>query len=212
MADPTPIPNELVREIQAEMQREKLHALARRYSGPLVVAALLVIAGVGGTQAWRSYQHNQQEQQGDAFFTAWREAREGTEAKALNLLQPLTDTTQGYGLLARLQRADLLARSGKPDAALQAYAGFKGTELEPLAQLKSAMLLLKTNKDAIPTLQPLAQAGQPYAVLAKELLVAAYLQAGKPAEAKTLLNAMRQDASLPPTVKERAANLLAQLE
>ena len=61
-------------EVEEDLRADRARALLARYGILIVAAALLVIAGAGGWEAWRWHETQMNEQAAIAYIAAMREA------------------------------------------------------------------------------------------------------------------------------------------
>jgi hypothetical protein len=213
-------------EVSDDLRAERATRLLRRYGGVLIIAAILVLIGVGGQQAWQWYQARQNAQAATAYIAINDKitAQGATIAvnDALADTKSLTDfaatAPAGYRSIARLRAAGLLANAGKtPDAEAlwNQVAADSGADilLRNLANLLWAQHALGTAPDdqVAARLQPLTAPENPYHALAQETQALLYLKQGKADQAKSLFSQLAADPTAPEGVRNRADGLLAKL-
>lgn len=206
---------ELIREVDEELQREKLLALWHRYGAYVMSALLLVLAAVAGWYGWQYWQARQRDQQALAFAAAMAVADRGAPAEAAADLAALAErSSQGFAALSRLTAAQALLEAGQRDQAQAEFAtlaegGGGDLLLRDLARLRLALIEI----DSAPPeqlqarLEPLAAPGQPWRYEAQELLAMALFRAGELARARDLLAELAEDAGAPTNLRQRAAGL-----
>lgn len=210
--------SELFNEVDEEVRREQLKKLWDRYSIYIVVAAILVVAAVGG---WRGYEYleAQKAAEASAAFDAAIELADqnkGTEAEAA-FDKVATTAPSGYRMLARLRAAgEVAARDPKAGAKLYddlAADRSIGAEQQDLARIRSAGLLLDT--DTYPNiLQQLEAAAKPEATFrhtARELLALSAWRANDTTAARQWLDMIANDGETPSAMRQRAELLQALL-
>jgi hypothetical protein len=210
--------SELFNEVDEEVRREQLKKLWDRYSIYIVVAAILVVAAVGG---WRGYEYleAQKAAEASAAFDAAIELADqnkGTEAEAA-FDKVATTAPSGYRMLARLRAAgEVAARDPKVGAKLYddlAADRSIGAEQQDLARIRSAGLLLDT--DTYPNiLQRLEAAAKPEATFrhtARELLALSAWRANDTTAARQWLDMIANDGETPSAMRQRAESLQALL-
>ncbi len=210
--------SELFNEVDEEVRREQLKKLWDRYSIYIVVAAILVVAAVGG---WRGYEYleAQKAAEASAAFDAAIELADqnkGTEAEAA-FDKVATTAPSGYRMLARLRAAgEVAARDPKAGAKLYddlAADRSIGAEQQDLARIRSAGLLLDT--DTYPNiLQRLEAAAKPEATFrhtARELLALSAWRANDTTAARQWLDMIANDGETPSAMRQRAELLQALL-
>lgn len=137
----------LIREVDEELRRDRMHKLWRQ-TGPYVIgAAVAVVLLVAGYEGWNWYQSSTSSKSSDAFYAAAALA-DGTDFDAAKtaLDQVIADGSGAYPALAQFREAALLAQQQKTDEALAAYDGLatalSSTHLRELALLLGASLLI----------------------------------------------------------------------
>jgi len=200
--------SDIFHEVDEEVRREQVKKLWDRYGILVVIAAVLIVAGVGG---WRGYQWWQAKQQAEAsvaYDAASELVDQGKAAEGEAAFAKLaTDGTAGYRLLARLRAA---GAEKNPEAAVAAYDAIAKdpsvtTTLQELAAVRAALLLVDTAPLAEVTarLEPLTAAGSAFRHTARELLALASVKAGEPATAKKWIDMMLADADTPQGARTR---------
>ena len=210
--------SELFDEVDEEVRREQLKKLWDKYSIFVVAAALLVIAAVGG---WRGYQYLEAKkaaEAGDAFNKAIELSEQGKHAEAEAAFADLAaKAPTGYRTLARFRAAGEAA-SRDPNAGAKMFDdiaadGSVGAELQALARLRSAGLLLDTASYA-EMKQRLEADTPPRATFrhsARELLALSAWRANDSAATRQWLDMIALDGDTPPGLRSRAEALQALL-
>ncbi len=199
---------DIFNEVDEEIRREQFKKLWDRYGILVVIAAVLIVAGVGG---WRGYQWWQAKQAAEAsvaYDAASELVDQGKPAEAEAAFAKLaTDGTTGYRLLARLRAA---AAEKNPEAAVAAYDAIAkdssvNTTLQELAAVRAALLLVDTAPLAEMTqrLEPLTAAGSTFRHTARELLALASVKAGDSASAKKWIDMLLADPDTPQSARQR---------
>jgi hypothetical protein len=200
--------SDIFHEVDEEVRREQVKKLWDRYGILVVIAAVLIVAGVGG---WRGYQWWQAKQAAEAsvaYDAASELVEQGKAAEGEAAFAKLaTDGTAGYRLLARLRAA---GAEKNPEAAVAAYDAIAKdpsvtTTLQELAAIRAALLLVDTAPLAEVTtrLEPLTAAGSAFRHTARELLALASVKAGDPASAKKWIDMILADADTPQSARAR---------
>jgi hypothetical protein len=212
-------------EISDDLRAERAARLLRRYGALLLLAALLVLVGVGGQQLWQNYQARQNNIAATKYLaiTGQIDNQAGiTNAQRQADARQLTDfaasAPAGYRTLARLRAAGLYADAGQnsqAEAVWDAVAADGGADilLRQLADLLWAQHALGTapNNAVAARLQPLTDTENIWHGLARETQALLYLHEGNKEQAKALFSEIASDPSAPEGVRNRADGLLAQL-
>src|SRR3990172_52978 len=112
----------LIREVDEELRREQWAKLGDRYGTYVLVAALALIATVGGYRVWEARQLARAEAAGAEYTEALRLTAAGKADEAANKLESLAASgLGGYAALAELQRAGALLKASRPVDALAIF-------------------------------------------------------------------------------------------
>jgi hypothetical protein len=208
-------------EVAEDLRADRTRALMRRYGGVLVAAAVAVVAGAGGYEAWKAYAAKQADQQATLYFTAQAVA-DGVQSGRAAALPDLTTLAQdggsGYRTLARLRAASVKADSGDLPGALllwdQAAAdGSADPILRDYANLQWALHQIDQGDPAQVNarLQPLTGPGSAWRPLALEGQAMLALRQGQTDRARDTLKSLAADTTAPDGVRGRAGGLLQRL-
>jgi len=213
-------------EVSSDLRSERAARLLRRYGILLVLAALLVLAGVGAQQFFTWYQARQNAAAAGAYLTI--EGQINAVGQNISNVQRVADAQAltsfaanapaGYRTLARLRAAGLYADAGQLgtaeglwDAVAQDSAA--DPMLREVANLLWAQHALGTAPDAAVAsrLAPLTDEQNPFHGLAQETQALMFLEQGKTDQAKALFSQIASDPGAPEGVRNRAQGLLAKL-
>ncbi len=211
--------DDIIREIEEDLRSDRYKKLWLRYQNYVYGAAVLLVIGVGGYEYWQQREAAARLAEGAHYAEAMALVDKGDLAGAGQTLDALSrDAGRGYATLARLYEADVLAKTGKVEDALQRYdavAADSGAEraFRDLALLLGASHRVDKEDPAAITqrLQPLLGDDNPWRYSARELIAVTALRAGNAAEARSNLTRLSDDASAPPGIRARATELLKSL-
>jgi len=112
----------IIREIDEELRSDQMRALWKNFGPWLITAAVLLVVGVAGYEAWNWWSSSNSARSSDQFYSALA-LSEGTDIDAAQkALDEVEATGTGsYPMLARFREAALLAREGKTAEATAAY-------------------------------------------------------------------------------------------
>ena len=209
--------DQLLREIDEDLRRDQWLGLWRAYGRHVVAAAVVLGLGFVGVVGWREYQESRLASDGHAYWLADRlEQRGELDRAAAGFADLAADGTGGYGLLAGLREARLLALAGDRPAAIAVYDGIAGDGsvdevYRQLAALYAATLLIDDGDaaDLDRRLAPLLGTSSPWRHSAMELQGLLAMRRGDAAAAATVFAALRDDSATPTALRERAGELLA---
>ncbi|WP_185961582.1 tetratricopeptide repeat protein [Telmatospirillum sp. J64-1] len=209
----------LLQEVEEDLRREQYQRLWKQYGGYIIAAVSLVVLIVAGYQGWRGYEARQSQADAARYAAAAALIQQDRPLEAAAAMQELADDAgSGYGVLARLRAAALLARSGETEQAAQAYEAVAlNTSAAPpyrdLATIMAASLRLETAEPGQlePSLRPLADGTGPWRHSATELLALLALRQGNQAQAAELYGRLAADVATPQALRARAGEMAAVL-
>ncbi len=209
---------EVFREVDEDLQRDRMLALWRRYGGLLMALAVLLVLATAGWVGWRAWQERQQAAEAQRFAAAVADIGSEPAEAAARLESFAGEAETGYRSLARLREAEARARAGDEPgavAALEALAsdGSADPLLRDLASVLAAGRQIETGDPAAlkARLEPLAAPDAPYRFTARELLALLALRTGDTAGARKTLEELSREATLPDQQQQRVSQLLAAL-
>lgn len=207
-----------IREVDEELQRERVARLWQRYGTIVVGVAVTVIAGTAGKVGWDAWQERQLTQQGAAFAAAESAFRSNPPDAADRFAALAGDLGGNAAAVARLREAQARLAAGEDDTAVASLevvgdtggidtilrdvaamaAAQQRFDATNLAELRSSLDLQGTNDSA-------------FRYSTRELLALAALEAGDRDESLDLLRALANDGMAPEPIRQRAGELLAAL-
>lgn len=211
---------DIFREVDEDLRRENLEKIWKKYGKIILAVAAAIVLGVAALQAWRYYDLTRRQDLSERFAQALAQAEGGEQAAALDALARMSEAGGGgYPGLAAFEQARLLAETGDVAGAVALWeriaadselgAGFRAT-----ATLLAVMRQIEDgDPDALRRrLEPLAGEGAPFRGSALELMAALALRTGNRAEARELYTKIADDLTLPLSIKQRAAQMVAALK
>ncbi len=209
-------------EVEEDLRADRARALLVRYGGVLVGAALMVVAGAGGWQAWRWYDGKRVAVVAETYLAGMRIADEqkgaARNAAAADFASVAATGADGYRTLARLREAGLKADAGDLAGASALWDQVAGDAdadrlLRDLANLQWAIHHVDAGDPAAveQRLAVLASPVNPWHALAEEAQATLALRQGKTDAARATLTTLSQDVTAPSGVRRRAGGLLARL-
>ena len=205
----------LIREVDDDLERQRLNDMWRRFGPLVIVAALLIVCGTAGYTAWHSWRV-EGDQQATAGLLAATEKADAPPAAQIDALEKFAHSAAGkpQAVLAQLTAANLAARQGDKAKAMQIYDAVAQDDQADTAFRQFATLLsVEAQMDsAAPAalrarLQGLTGADQPWHYTAQEDDGYLALKAGDRAAAREIFTALSQDANAPPTLNTRAGEI-----
>lgn len=209
---------EFIREVDEELQRDRLVALARRWGPLLALLVLALVGGVAGKVAWDWRQERNRQEWAAAFDVADALLRSGKLDEAAAAFAALASGSSGAAGVALLRHAQVLEAAGKQDDALAAYRRLADdARQDDLLRAAARLAVIAREIDTaepgalMAALEPETQAGRPFRLTALELLADAQLRAGEVTKARETLDRIDQDALTPAAMRARIAELRAAL-
>lgn len=209
----------LFREVDEEVRQEQFKKLWAQYGNLIVGVCLVVVAGVAGFKGWQYWQVKQAEAAGESFFAAAQLAGTGKTDEAIKQFETVSHA--GYGVLAKLREANLLAGQNKAADAVKIYDAVAAdasadAALRDLARVRAALALADsaTPADLDGRLKAFDAAGNPWRHVARDAMAAAMWRAKDYAGADAKVKAIIADGEAPAGVLQRArvlADLLVPL-
>lgn len=212
-------------EIAEEVRAERMKRLLSRYAGVIVVAVLVVIAGIAGWRIREYYQARQDRTAAALYLTALNQAQAtgaaGKQSRAAGqaeLASLAAHGPAGYRALARLRLAALLAQEGKGAEALRLYNdlatdGSADPLLRDLATLLWTEHQIDTGDPQIleARLKPLTVLDSPWRPLAERQLALLDLRQNRTEAARSILKRLAVDGAASSGIRESSQLLLQQL-
>ena len=201
-------------EVNEDLRADRARALFKQYGFLLVIAAVLIVASVGGWKAWQSKQQRDRDAVAAAFIAASRQ----TAASADAFSRIAADGPSGYRTLARLRAAAAKVAAGDRPGALAlwdqvAAESEADPQLRSLANLLWAQHQIDAGDPAAvqARLAPLTTPNNPWGPLAREAQAWLYLRTGETEKARDILRQLVADRGAPDGVRARAGGVLTQL-
>lgn len=207
----------LFREIEEDLRHEQFAKLWKKYGNYVIGAALLLVIGVAGFQAWRAYDLDRRAERSALFANALRAVNDDKLGEANAMFAKLAEGGPGgYAALARLNQAAIKARSGDSAGAAADYVAIS-QDKDVDADLRNLALILSVLHEADqgdPTalsarIRPLTAAGSPWRHSAKELDALLAQRMGDKQRAIQMFRELADDATAPAGVRARAAEMSA---
>ena len=211
--------SDIFQEIDEELRRENFAKLWQRYGVYVIGLAILIVVAVAAVVGWRAYQLRVHQVEGERYSLALDLARQGKDKDATDVFAELGRQAHGgHAMLARLEEAALLAKSGDTKGAVALYDALgSDAAADPayrdLAKLLAAQYELKDGdpQAVIARVAPLTSATSPWHPTALELMALAQLKAGNKVEARAIYQRIADDLQAPQALRARAAEMAAAL-
>ena len=137
----------IFREVDDEVRQEEYKKLWDRHGRIFMLAGVLFIAAIAGWQGWKYLELKQAQDASTIYFDAVKKAVEGKQDDALAALAAVNHP--GFGQLAKLEGAAIIAGKGDIDKAVAAYDAFAADArtdpaLADAARIRAGYLLVDT--------------------------------------------------------------------
>ena len=219
----------LIREVNEDLQRERLQKLWEQYNGVILVVAAAIVLGVGGFKWMEHRRQSAAEAAGSRYVAAIRELapspltgvvtppdKAAKVAEAEKTLDAIGREGGGFATVARLRKAANDVAAGRAAEALIAYETLaKDKNIDPalsdFARLQTAMLKLDTSDwtDMQNRLNDLTSDSNVWRHSARELMGLAAMRAGQTETARQNFEKLVSDRATPPSIGERTRLLLS---
>jgi hypothetical protein len=205
----------LIREVDEEVRRDEFKKLWDRFGSLFTGLAVLVVVAVAAFKGWEYYAQTQSEGAAVVYSEALKKAADGKYDDALSALKAVSHS--GYGQLARLQEAAVLAEKGDAEKAIAAYDAIAAdASVDPLladiARIRAGYLLVDTASpnDLLTRLGKFDKDGEIWRHQAREIFGLSAWRTGDFVMADRYMNAIFADPETPPAMRQRA-QLMVQL-
>ncbi len=211
----------LFQEIQDDLERQRLEALAKKYGGLALAIAVTIILATAAVTGWNSWQMQKNQQATGALLKAMSKEDTEKEDEQVKALEAYANQYGGTSpsALALLHAAKLAAKAGHPDKAIQLYDRLAqdksaDTVFRQFAELMSVRSQMDIGKpeELGSRLEPLTKPDMPWSATAKEYQAYLALRAGDKAKAIQLFAELAQSAAVSASLSARATDMLRYLE
>jgi len=208
----------IFREVEEDMRRERLAALWDRYGIYVISAAVLIVVIVGGYNVNNWWQKESAAADGETYYQAVQLLQEEKPSEALDVFSQLAgDGGEGYESLSRLRMAAIHLEQGREQDALGLYdqVASSGADqmLRDFATLQAAALRLDDADlpEMRERLEGLNKDTNPWRYSAQELLALSAFRSGNTSESEKLFSQIIGDPSAPAEIRRRAEAMMALL-
>ncbi len=199
-------------EIEQDLRREQANKLWEKYGIYVVGLAVAIVLAATAVVGWRAWIHSRAEVSSEKFNALIAiAASQKPEDAAAALGAFADDATRGYAVLARMEQAGYLVKTGDKKGAVAAFDEVANDRsaapvLQGMARIKAALLLVDTATydEMDGRLASLDESGNAWRNNARELLGLSAYKAGKYAEAETNFAAIIADSKASTGLRDRA--------
>jgi hypothetical protein len=206
----------LIREVDEELQRERMQKLWEQNKTYILGVAAAIIIGVGGFKFMEHQRQVAAEAAGSTYVTAITALRDNKRDEAQKAIVSAGSGHPGLSALGKLRLAAADREAGKNAEALAAFESLAADRsidpvLSDFARLQTAMLTIDTASwtDTQNRLNALADDKNPWRHQARELLGLAAQKQGDTAAARKQFEMLIGDPATPKAIGERAKMVMA---
>lgn len=204
--------SDIFKEVDEDLEREKIATLWKRYQTPVYVAAFLILVAIAVYNYFETNRRKIAETAGARYEAASALAREGKTADAIAAFEAIAnDGAKGYAALARLRAAEERAATDKDKAIaeLDALAEDKSADrlTQEVARLRAALYAIEAG-DRVKMeerLGPLMGSTNPFRFSAQEWNALDALANDDYDEAERVFDLLLNDRDAPQSMRQRAA-------
>lgn len=203
----------LFREVDEEVRQEQFKKLWERFGNYAIALCLIVVAGVAGLKGWQYWQVKQSEAAAQVYFEAVKLAAGGKSDEAAAQFAKVQHA--GFGQLARIRQAGVLASQGKTEDAVKIFDAVAADAaadpaIRDLARIRAGYALADTvAPDALLSrLGSLDRDGNPWRHAAREIFGIAAFRTGDYSMADRYMNAIFTDPQAPAALRQRAQMMI----
>lgn len=203
---------DLLREIDEELQRERMTALWRKYQFLILGAIACLIFGTAANSAWKQHVA-QKEVSLSVGLGSVATKPDMLDAEKIEAFQAFarSNPTAGQSVLAQMAGISIMLRAGKSDEVLKALDALANdASATSITRDYARLVRIQVQFDKGDPVQlrqqlaPLAADGQPWRYTARVLQGALYGKHGDSAKAKEIFQTLSQDNQAPITIRDSA--------
>ncbi len=209
----------LFEEIDDELRHDQANKLWQAYGQYVIGLAVAIVVGVGGYQAWRSYDLSTRQASGERFAAAMTLATDNKTEDTFKALSDIAaDGTEGYKVLARFSQARLMAKENDSNGAAVTYQLIaEDSSIDSLYRDMAVILgaLVELNIPGTDwagleqRLAPLSAETSPWRFSAREISALIAQKTGGKNKARDLFKGLSNDKFAPQGVRARAQEMLS---
>ena len=203
--------SDIFREVDEDVQRDKVENLWKRYQTPVIVLAVVIVAATGAWSYYKTERTKAAEAANVRFLAAVADAEAGKSAEAVAAFDAIAKSgPAGYATLARLRGAEELAKTDKAKAIelLDALSEDKKVDslTREVAELRGAMYTMElgNREKTMVKLGPLMTENGAFRYSAQEWTGLDALEDRDFDEAERVFNLLLRDTNAPMGMRQRA--------
>lgn len=202
--------SDFLRELEEDIREERIINLWSKYGNYLIGLAIIIVLGTAASVLWQHMKAKSQMRNYASFSQALNLIKQGKKDEALKAFHDLAQEGGGYGKLAQLYEASLLAN---PEAlyAQIAKTNIADPALGKLPKILNAARALNKS-EGIGSIEALTAPNNAWAPLSLELFALENIKKGDSLGAAKFYIRILKEPSITPNEKLRASLMLSQLE
>lgn len=202
--------SDFFKELEEDIREERIIILWRKYGNLIIGLSLMIVIGTVAYTLWQHMKNKAQIKDSVSLSQAVELLNQGKKEEALKAFHTLSEESGGYGKLAQLYEASLIAH---PES-LYAKISKENAANPALSKLPKILMAARglDKPENLSALEPLTAPNNAWAPLSLELLALAELKKGDSLGAAKLYMKMLKEPSLTPDEKLRAGMILSQLD
>lgn len=206
----------IFREVEEDIERQKYEDLWKRYGIYVVAAVLALVLGTGANSYWQMHTEIEHQKATGGLAVIQNQLKKDS-GKGFEALQDFAVKNRGQAqaAIAELGAAALAAQHGNKDQAIKMYDQLAADPqadhaFRQLADLLSVQQQIDVGDVTVlqKRLQPLMAEKEPWRFSAMEYGGYLAIRAGDKAKATEIFTALSQDAGVPASLSARAADML----
>lgn len=210
--------SDIFQEVEEDVRRERYEQLWKKYGNYVIAAAAILVLGVGGYQAWTTYDTGQRQEVSDKYQAAQAVAAAGKAADAEAQFTELSKSGySGYATLAKFNLVGTYLAQGKRDPAialLNELATSRDSAVSSVARLRLAWAEAdaKPRAEIQTILDPLMTTDNPWRFAAAEVLAYVDFRTGSRSQAEADYLRLSQEPAAAPGLRQRAGAFVQYLK
>lgn len=202
--------NELYRELQDDMRRERLDQWWSKFGKTMVGMSIAVVAGTIVSVAWQHYKGSVAAEKTGQFLSGLNRLQVEDYKGAITVFEVLShDTSSPYYGIAMFRKALAQQADGATDASQGTLKTLASAPRDTYNRVYADMagIMLAASSDMPITPEPKG----PFFYTQSELKAWQLIEQGKKEEAVAILTALRDDAQTPASMTDRIVQVLAHI-
>ena len=209
---------DLFDEIKDDIKQEQYAKLWQDVGNYVIGAAVGVVLITAGAVGWSSYKKSELESRGNDLYHAYVDESNGEADSSLKKYSELESKNEnGFSAMARLRKASVLLKEGKPDEAVKIYNQLSKDKKSPVEVREFAEILYLYNsgvndEEFLSRIKSVAGSEGAFQHSAKELLAFSEINLGNVEGARGIFEWLISDNLTPMKMKERSSEMVGAIK